>query len=70
MIDAQVVIADQGNLSLTLAVPGMQGPVGASFPATGGTVNQVLIKNSSVDFDASWVSTWNISGLTINDGTY
>jgi hypothetical protein len=66
----QLALAAPNELILNLAVPGTQGPVGVSFPATGGTVNQVLIKNSSADFDASWVSAWDVSGLTINDGTY
>lgn len=71
MADVQLAVIDgPGNLVLNLAVPGTQGPVGVGFPASGGTIHQVLIKNSSADYDATWTSSWNISSLTINDGTY
>lgn len=66
----QLALAAPGELIINLAVPGTQGPVGTSFPAKGGTINQVLIKNSSADYDASWVSSWNISSLTLDDGNY
>jgi hypothetical protein len=71
MADVQLAVIDgPGDLVLNLAVPGTQGPVGVGFPASGGTIHQVLIKNSSADYDATWTSSWNISSLTINDGTY
>lgn len=71
MADVQLAVIDgPGDLVLNLAVPGTQGPVGAGFPATGGTIHQVLIKNSSADYDATWTSSWNVSSLAIDDGTY
>ena len=71
MADVQLAVIDgPGDLVLNLAVPGTQGPVGVGFPASGGTIHRVLIKNSSAHYDATWTSSWNISSLTINDGTY
>lgn len=71
MADVQLAVIDgPGELVLNLAVPGTQGPVGVGFPASGGTTHQVLIKNSSADYDAVWTSFWNVSALTIDDGTY
>jgi len=71
MADVQLAVIDgPGELVLNLAVPGTQGPVGVGFPASGGTIHQVLIKNSSADYDATWTSSWNVSALTIDDGTY
>ena len=57
---AQVAVIDDVNLQLALAAPtqttniavafpGVQGPVGVGFPAAGGTVNQLLVKQSSAD---------------------
>lgn len=77
----QVAVIDDVNLQLALAAPtqttniavafpGVQGPVGVGFPAAGGTVNQLLVKQSSADYDAIWSSTLNVSSLTIEDGTY
>ena len=56
----QVAVIDDVNLQLALAAPtqttniavafpGVQGPVGVGFPAAGGTVNQLLVKQSSAD---------------------
>jgi hypothetical protein len=70
MPEVQINVSNNEETQIVLAVPGTQGAMGSSFPSSGGTVNQVLIKNSSVDYDASWVNTWNISTLTINDGSY
>jgi hypothetical protein len=79
MADVQIAVIDQANTQIMLAapsetgvvvaVPGVQGPVGVGFPQ-GGTVNQLLVKQSSTDYDAIWTSALNVSGLTINDGTY
>jgi hypothetical protein len=73
----QVAVIDDVNLQLALAAPtiavafpGVQGPVGVGFPAAGGTVNQLLVKQSSADYDAIWSSTLNVSSLTIEDGTF
>ncbi len=71
MADVQIAVIDgPGDLVLNLAVPGTQGPVGVGFPAAGGTIHQVLIKNSSADYDATWTSSWNVSSLSIDDGTF
>jgi hypothetical protein len=77
----QIAVIDDVNLQLALAAPaqttgiavafpGVQGPVGVGFPAPGGTADQLLVKQSSVDYDAVWSSTLNVSGLAIEDGTY
>jgi hypothetical protein len=68
-INTQIALAVPSQADVVVAVPGVQGPVGLGFPQ-GGTVNQLLVKQSSTDYDAIWTSTLNVSGLTINDGTY
>jgi hypothetical protein len=75
MADVQIAVIDQANTQITLAapsetgvviaVPGVQGPVGQGV-ASGGVAGQLLVKQSSTDYDAAWSNT----GITINDGTY
>jgi hypothetical protein len=48
---------------------GPTGSIGATGPGgnfTGGTVNQILTKNSSTDYDASWSSTINATSATLS----
>jgi len=63
MADVQIAVIDQQNTQIalsapsetevTVAVPGVQGPVGEGVPA-GGTANQVLFKQSGTDYDTAW----------------
>ena len=53
MADIQIAIIDQEDTQITLAVPGVQGPVGNAIPS-GGTTNQVLFKSSATNYDAGW----------------
>jgi hypothetical protein len=68
-INTQIALAAPSETGVVVAVPGVQGPVGVGFPQ-GGTVNQLLVKQSNTNYDAIWTSALNVSGLTINDGTY
>jgi hypothetical protein len=65
-INTQIALAAPSQTGVVVAVPGVQG---VGFPQ-GGTVNQLLVKQSSTNYDAIWTSALNVSGLTINDGTY
>jgi hypothetical protein len=53
MADVQIAVIDQQNTEVTVAVPGVQGPVGEGVPS-GGTANQVLFKQSGTDYDTAW----------------
>lgn len=53
MSDVQIAVIDQQDTQIVLAVPGVQGATGSSIPS-GGTIDQVLRKNSSTDYDAGW----------------
>jgi hypothetical protein len=63
MADVQIAVIDQQNTQIalaapsetevTVAVPGVQGPVGEGVPQ-GGTANQVLFKQSGTDYDTAW----------------
>jgi hypothetical protein len=53
MADVQIAVIDQQNTEVTIAVPGVQGPVGEGVPG-GGTANQVLFKQSGTDYDTAW----------------
>jgi hypothetical protein len=52
------------TIAIGLSIPGVQGPIGSDTLPSGGTVGQLIIKQSSVDYDAAW--TTSISGVTIN----
>jgi hypothetical protein len=66
MSEVQIAIIDQEDTQITLAVPGVQGPVGNAIPS-GGTTNQVLFKTSATDYDATWggISSAMITDLAI-----
>lgn len=53
MADIQIAVIDEKDTQITLAVPGVQGPVGNAIPA-GGTTNQVFYKVSGTNYDAGW----------------
>ena len=53
MSEVQIAINSQSETQIVSAVVGVQGPVGAGFPA-GGTTDQVLLKLSSADYDTTW----------------
>jgi hypothetical protein len=78
----QVAISEAGNVQLSvegaqetqivLAVPGIQGPVGPGFPI-GGTTNQVLVKISGANYDATWDNLddiLNSSNGVVDEGEY
>lgn len=63
MSEVQIAIIDQEDTQITLAVPGVQGPVGNAIPV-GGTTNQVLFKSSATNYDATW---GNVTSAMITD---
>lgn len=48
-----VVITEPQRTNVFISSPGPQGPVGEGIP-TGGVQNDIIIKNSSTDYDVSW----------------
>jgi len=68
MSEVQIAIIDHEDTQITLAVPGVQGPVGNAIPS-GGTTNQVLFKASATNYDATWggISSAMITDLAIVD---
>jgi hypothetical protein len=52
---------------LNLGVPGVQGPVGINTVPSGGVAGQIMVKNSSIDYDIVWTSSFN--GIA-DDGTF
>jgi hypothetical protein len=53
MANVELSVVEGTVTALELSVPGVQGPPGEGIPS-GGTVNQVLVKTSSADYDAEW----------------
>lgn len=70
----QLVIQETGANTLSLQSVGVQGPVGQGVPS-GGTYGQVLVKDSSTNFDASFrdgvliTTVRNNTGSTLAAGT-
>jgi hypothetical protein len=52
------------TIAIGLSIPGVQGPIGNNTLPSGGTAGQLIVKQSSTDYDAAW--TTSISGVTIN----
>ena len=61
MADVQLAVIDQQNIEIVAAVPGIQGIAGPGVPA-GGTQNQLLVKQSGVDYDTAWSDDIDILG--------
>lgn len=70
----ELVIQEQGTNRIELQSIGAQGPVGQGVPS-GGTYGQILVKNSSTNFDTSWqdgvliTTVRNNTGATVTAGT-
>ena len=63
MSDIILTVVSGETINLGLSIPGVQGPVGQGVPS-GGTVNQVLFKQSSTNYDATW---GNVTSAMIGD---
>jgi hypothetical protein len=63
MSDTQIVLSAASEAEVTVAVPGIQGPVGPGVPS-GGTTNQVLFKTSNANYDTAWS---NVTSAMIGD---
>lgn len=68
MANVELTVIDGEIIDLQLAVPGVQGVAGPGV-ASGGASGEVLIKQSSTDYDSAWgpVVQSMISGLQINN---
>jgi hypothetical protein len=64
MPDILITVVSGETTELGLSIPGVQGPVGQGFPS-GGTAGQLIVKQSSVDYDSEWTSS--VSGLTLQN---
>jgi len=72
--DTQIALAAPAEAQINIAVPGVQGPAGPAGPngnmPSGGTTGQVIIKQSSTNYDAAWSSTIDGTVVSFNDGTF
>ena len=64
MANVQLTVVDGVVPSITVTIPGIQGPAGLGFPA-GGTTGQALVKASNTDRDTVWAD---ISKTTLGLG--
>ena len=68
MSEVNLIVTSSGtDVELSLEVPGVQGPIGASTLPAGGTTGQLIVKASAVDYDASWTSS--ASNITLQNST-
>ncbi len=67
MPDIIITVVSGETTNLGLSIPGVQGPIGADTMPSGGTVGQILVKQSTVDYDSGWASS--ASGLTLQFAT-
>jgi len=67
MPDIILTVVSGETTELSLAIPGVQGPIGQDTLPSGGTVGQIIVKQSSVDYDAAWTNS--ASGLTVEAST-
>jgi hypothetical protein len=67
MSDVFITVVSGVPTAVNLAVPGVQGPMGLSTLPSGGTVGQIVVKQSAANFDAVWTSA--ASGLTLQGAT-
>jgi hypothetical protein len=50
-----VTVVSGETVDLGLSVPGVQGPIGGDTMPSGGTVGNLLVKQSGINYDAAWV---------------
>jgi hypothetical protein len=62
MADIIITVVSGETVDLGLAVPGVQGPVGGGSMPSGGVAGDIMVKQSSVDYDAAWGA--EASGIT------
>jgi hypothetical protein len=67
MPDIIITVVSGETTNLGLSIPGVQGPIGTNTMPSGGTVGQILVKQSTVDYDSGWASS--ASGLTLQFAT-
>lgn len=63
MPDIIITVVSGETTNLGLSIPGVQGPMGQSTLPSGGTSGQIIVKQSSADYDAGWTAS--PSGLTL-----
>lgn len=63
---ALTVVSGQ-TVNLGLSIPGVQGPIGLSTLPSGGTIGQIIVKQSATNYDTVWTSS--ASGLTLRNIT-
>jgi hypothetical protein len=59
VVDTETITVDVQDETVMVEVvnsPGTQGPAGPGVPV-GGTQGQIIVKNSSTNYDTSWTST-------------
>ena len=63
MADIIITVISGETTDLSLSIPGVQGPIGSNTTPSGGVAGNILVKQSSVDYDSAWAS--QASGLTL-----
>jgi hypothetical protein len=54
MADIIITVVSGETVDLGLAIPGVQGPVGGGSMPSGGVTGDIIVKQSGVDYDATW----------------
>jgi uncharacterized protein YjbI with pentapeptide repeats len=65
MADIIITVVSGETTELGLSIPGVQGPIGGDTTPSGGVAGNILVKQSSLDYDSAWAS--QASGLTLID---
>lgn len=63
MPDIIITVVSGETTELGLSIPGVQGPIGGDTMPSGGAAGNILVKQSSINYDATWGT--QVSGLTI-----
>lgn len=67
MSDIIITVVSGETTELELSIPGVQGPIGGDTMPSGGVAGEILVKQSSADYDSTWTN--EASGLTLNAAT-
>jgi len=63
--EGYTVVVDETNNQVTVTSPGPQGAVGPGV-AAGGATGDLLVKNSSTDYDTAWTDAPTVDMLTFD----
>jgi hypothetical protein len=67
MADIIITVVSGETVDLGLSIPGVQGPIGIDTVPSGGVAGNILVKQSSLDYDSAWAM--EASGLALTAST-